>query len=72
MVLFSCARLVLRRLALRKGLALTAACLFVLGVVGLMNLAGDEAYGREGGRTRTIRVVSDIVQLYVEAVKVSK
>lgn len=61
MVLFSCARLVLRRLALRKGLALTAACLFLFGVVGLMNVVRDGGYGREGGRTRTIRVVSDLL-----------
>lgn len=63
MVLFSCARMVLRRLALRKGLSLTAACLFLVGVVGIMYLGRDGTYGEEGGRTRTVRLVGDLFEV---------
>ena len=59
MVLFSCARMILRRLALRKGLSLTAACLFVVGVVGIMYLGRDH-HGEGGGRTRTVRLVGNL------------
>lgn len=56
MVLYTCVRLLLRRFALRKGLALTAASLFLLGTIGLYYVLQDGPGG--GERARTVRVVS--------------
>ena len=60
MVLFSFGRMLLRRMALRKGVALSVAGLFLLGVCGVIYMLQEEG-AAGGGRTRTIVVVSAFV-----------
>lgn len=57
MVLFSFGRLLFRRMALRKGVAITAAAVFLLGVCGVLFMLQERGRGG-GGPSRTIVVVS--------------
>ena len=71
MVLFSFGRLLLRRMALRKSVAITAAALCLLGVCGVVYMLQERGAGGSG-RTRTVVVVGTCMYILYSSCDISE